>query len=489
MAPPSNAPPLVLGAGPAGLAAGLALARRGRAPVILERADQVGGICRTVSFKGYRFDLGGHRFFTKFDEVQALWEEVLGEDFLVRPRQSRILYQGGLFEYPLDARNVMENLGIRESVRCVASYARARLRPRGEERTFEDWVSNRFGDRLFEIFFRTYTEKVWGVPCERIGAEWAAQRIKNLELSTAARDALRRSLGGRRSGRAGDGAVVTSLIEEFFYPRLGPGQMYEAMAERAREAGAEVHLERNVVGLEHADGRVTAARVRGPDGEITRIPASEVLSSIPLTVLVQILDPALPPEVISAARSLTYRHLLTVDLIVDRADLFPDTWIYVHDPALQVGRIQNFGNWSPHMVPVPGTSALGMEYFCSDDDALWKMSTPELVALATRELERTGLLQGARVTDGTVFRVPRAYPVYLDGYAEHLRVVEEAVRGFDNLHAMGRYGMFKYNNSDHSILTALLTVENICEGAANDVWSVNTDTEYHEVRSVPAPRA
>ena len=213
-----------------------------------------------------------------------------------------------------------------------------------------------------------------------------------------------------------------------------------------------------------------------------------VLSSIPLTVLAQILTPALPEPVLKAARSLTYRHLLTVDLIVDRADLFPDTWVYVHDPSLQVGRIQNFGNWSPHMVPKAGTSALGLEYFCSDDDALWKMSTEELVALATREVERTGLLQGARVVDGTVFRVPRAYPVYLDGYAEHLAVVEEAIQGFENLHAMGRYGMFKYNNSDHSILTALLTVENILDGAANDVWSVNTDTEYHEVRRVPAPR-
>ncbi len=441
-----------------------------------------------MEYKGYRFDLGGHRFFTKFDEVQALWEEVLGEEFLVRSRTSRILYRDGLFDYPLDARNVLENLGIRESARCMASYAKARLRPRGNETTFEEWVSNRFGDRLFRIFFKTYTEKVWGVPCERIGADWAAQRIKNLELSTAAKDALKRAVGGRRSGRAGDGAVVTSLIEEFHYPRFGPGQMYEAMAERADEAGADVRLEHTVVGLEHDGRRIHTARVRRSDGTELRLPATEVLSSIPLTVLAQILDPALPDEVIAAARSLTYRHLLTVDLIVDRAGLFDDTWIYVHDPQLKVGRIQNFGNWSPHMVPVPGTSALGLEYFCGDGDALWTASDEELVALATEEVERTGLLQGAKVTDGTVFRVPRAYPVYLEGYAEHLRVVEEAVQAFENLHAMGRYGMFKYNNSDHSILTALLTVENICEGAANDVWAVNTDTEYHEVRQVPAKR-
>jgi len=469
--------PVVLGAGPAGLAAGLSLARRGLQPVVLERSSQVGGICRTVEFQGYRFDLGGHRFFTKFDEVQALWEDVLGEEFLVRPRLSRILYQGKLFDYPLNAGNVLRNLGLRESARCGLSYARARLRPRGDERTFEEWVSNRFGNRLFDMFFRSYTEKVWGVPTHRIGAEWAAQRIKNLELSTAALDALRRSLG-----RPASGDVVTSLIEQFHYPRLGPGQMFDAMADRAVEAGADLRVENEVIGLIHEDHRVTGVRVRDGSGAESVIPCDAALSSIPLTVLVQILSPAAPDEVLEAARSLTYRHLLTVDLIIDRADLFDDTWIYVHDPSLKVGRIQNFGNWSPYMVPVPGTSALGLEYFCSDDDALWQMSTEELVAFATEEIARTDLLKGARVTAGTAFRVPRAYPVYLDGYAAKLSVIEGYVRSLVNVSPMGRYGLFKYNNRDHSILPALLTVENLCDGAGHDVWAVNTDTEYHEVR-------
>ena len=438
---------------------------------MLERSEHVGGICRTVDYRGYLMDIGGHRFFTRFDEVQSLWEEVLGDELLRRPRLSRILYDGKLYDYPLNARNALRNLGPVEATRCMLSYVRARARPRGKEVSFEEWVSNRFGDRLFDIFFRTYTEKVWGIPTSQIGAEWAAQRIKNLDLATAVKRALR--LGGDE--------LVTSLIEEFWYPRLGPGQMYDVMAEQAVERGALLQKEHTVVGLRHREGRLTHVVAESPAGPV-EYEADQVLSSIPLTVLVRCMDPPAPPEVLRSAAALRFRHLLVVFLIVDQADLFDDNWVYIHDRSLKLGRLQNFRNWSPDMVPDPTTTCLGLEYFCSDGDPLWTMSDEALQRLGRRELARTGLLpDSARVIDGSHIRVPRAYPVYERGYEEHLERVVGWVRGFENLHPMGRYGMFKYNNSDHSILTALLTVENL-HGASHDVWAVNTDSDYHEIR-------
>lgn len=470
---------LILGAGPAGLAAAYTLAGQGNEATILEKTDRVGGICRTVSHEGNIFDLGGHRFFTKFDEVQALWEEVLGDELLLRPRMSRIYYRGAFFDYPLRASNALRGLGPLEAVRCMASYGRERLRPRGEEHNFEDWVSSRFGHRLFDIFFRTYTEKVWGIPTSEIGAEWAAQRIKNLELSTAVKDALLRPIITR--GRSSDGRVVTSLIEEFHYPRLGPGQMYDVMAEKTVALGGNLLMEHKATRLECEGKRIRRVWADTSDGKQVKFDVDEVLSSMPLTLLVQALEPAAPPEVIESAKSLQFRNLLTVDLLVDQPDLFPDTWIYIHEPGLEVGRIQNFKNWSPDMVQDPSTTSLGLEYFCWDTDEIWNASDEDLVALATRELRETGLLDRGRVIWGVVQRVPKAYPVYRIGYETHLQRVTEYIRSFENLQAMGRYGMFKYNNADHSILTALLCVENI-QGASHDVWSVNTDTEYQEIR-------
>lgn len=472
---------VILGAGPAGLAAAYALCKRGERPIVLEKSGEVGGICRTVNYKGYIFDIGGHRFFTKFDEVQALWEEVLGNELVVRPRLSRIYYNGDFYDYPLRAANALRNLGPVESARCMLSYARASARPRGGEDNFEEWVSNRFGDRLFNIFFKSYTEKVWGIPTAEIGAEWAAQRIKNLELSTAVKDAVLRPLRGALRPR-GKQELVTSLIEQFHYPLRGPGQMYDRMRDRVLEMGGQILLHHGAERVEHTEGRVHAVVARGPQGEL-RLEADVVMSSMPLTLLVRALHPRPPEDVWASAHALTYRNLLTVDLLVDRTGLFPDNWIYIHDPRLRVGRIQNFGNWSSLMVPNPGTSALGMEYFCSDDDDIWRMSEAELLELGARELKATGLLDrsGAKILDGTTIRVPRAYPVYKRGYKEHLDRITAHVRGFQNLMPMGRYGMFKYNNSDHSILTALLSVENLF-GAQHDVWEVNTDSDYHEIR-------
>ena len=467
---------LIVGAGPAGLAAALELTKRGLKPVILEKSDGVGGICRTHSYKGYLVDLGGHRFFTKFDEVQELWEEVMGDELLLRPRLSRIFYRGRFFDYPLKAGNALRSLGLLESARCMASFARARARTGRPEENFEQWVSNRFGRRLFQIFFKTYTEKVWGIPTHEIGAEWASQRIKNLDLG----EAVKQALPGPLRGLLGEEQHVTSLIEEFWYPRRGPGQMYERMAELVQERGATLLMHTAAKRFEVEDGRIVRVVAEGPQGEQVFEP-DQVLSSMPLTLLVKGLHPQVDPATLRSADSLSYRHLITIDLVVDRAELFPDNWIYVHEPALQLGRIQNFKNWSPHMVPDPNTTCLGLEYFCGDEDEIWKMSTQELVELGTREMEATGLMEGGRVIDGTAFKVPRAYPVYKRGYEEHLDRLQAAVDGISNLNVMGRYGMFKYNNSDHSILTALLAVENIF-GAEHELWAVNTDTAYHEVR-------
>jgi protoporphyrinogen oxidase len=471
---------VILGAGPAGLAAAHDLAKRGAAPVVLEKANCVGGICRTICYKGYYFDMGGHRFFTKYPEVQALWEEILGDAFLLRPRMSRIYYGGKFYDYPLKASNALRNLGLRESTRCMASYAKARLRDRGDESSFEEWVSNRFGDRLFDIFFRSYTEKVWGIPTSQIGADWAAQRIKNMELSTAVMDAIGRPIK-QLLGRDGSGEVVSSLIEQFHYPPYGPGQMFDAMASAVEDHGGEVRLQSEVIQVLTKGSKITGVRVRSEDGEVKLVKGAHYLSSMPLTLLIRAMSPAAPDEVLAAAKALTFRNLLTVNLIVDAPDLFPDNWIYVHEPQLQLGRIQNYKNWSPQMVPDPSMTSLGLEYFCSDDEPLWQMSTEELLALGREEIAKTGLLGGARIVDGTVYKVPKAYPVYKQGYEQHLETIVSFVRSFENLHPMGRYGMFKYNNSDHSIMTALLTVENIF-GASHDVWSVNTETAYHEIR-------
>jgi len=404
-----------------------------------------------------------------------LWEDILGDDLLLRPRLSRIYYEGKFYDYPLRATNALRNLGLRESARCLLSYGRARLRGRGDEENFEEWVSNRFGYRLFDIFFRSYTEKVWGIPTHEIGADWAAQRIKNMELSTAIIGALRRPLG-RMVGEKND---VASLIEEFHYPRRGPGMMYDAMADRIQTQGGEIRRHTKVIGLTVNDGAVTGVTVESSDGAHT-LEADHVMSSIPLTTLVKGMNP--PPKVAAAVNALSYRNLLTVNLIVDAPELFPDNWIYVHEPALQLGRIQNYKNWSPEMVPDSTKTSLGLEYFCSNDEAIWSMNDDELIAMATAELHQTGLIGSAKVIDGCVVRAPRAYPVYSRGYDEHLAELVGFVGRYRNLHPMGRYGMFKYNNSDHSILTALLSVENIL-GAEHRVWDVNTETAYHEIRS------
>ena len=461
----SPEPYAVLGAGPAGLTAGYVLARATRPVVVFEADQQVGGLARTVERDRYRFDLGGHRFFTKSTEVQRLWEEVLGDELLVRDRLSRIFWRGRFIDYPLRLTDVVRKIGPVELARCSASYALAQAR-RGRHRheTFEEWVCDRFGRRLFELFFKSYTEKVWGVPTSEIRAEWAAQRIRTLSFARVVRATLLR-----------DGAEVHSLIDRFHYPRLGPGQMWEAMAAEIVAAGGELRMGARVERIELRDGRVSAVCAAGQ-----RVAVGHAISSLPLRDIVELVDPPAPAAVRAAARGLRYRDFITVALVVRGEDLFPDNWIYVHDPDVLVGRIQNFRAWSEAMVPDADHTCVGMEYFCFEGDELWRASDDELVARATRELQEIGLAGADRVQGGHVVRVPKAYPIYDGDYEQRVRTVRGWLDGIANLQQMGRNGLHRYNNSDHSMLTALRAVENACTGTEHDLWSVNCDDAYHE---------
>ena len=464
-------PHVVIGAGPAGLTAAWILVRHRLETVVLEKDALVGGIARTVEYKGFRFDIGGHRFFTKVRFVQQLWRHMLGSELLRRPRLSRIFYGGKFFDYPLTPMNALMGLGPINALKVLLSYVWARVHPIRPERTFEDWVSNRFGRRLYTIFFKTYTEKVWGIPCSRIGAQWAAQRIKGLSLVKAIVNML---LPARRSGRR----QITTLIHEFEYPRLGPGMMWEAFHADVTARGGRVELGTSVRAIEHEGGRITAVQYER-DGKRRRLPVAHVIATMPLRELVHSLQPAAPPEVLAAAERLHYRDFITVALIIDAPSLFPDNWIYVHDPRVKLGRIQNFKNWSPDMVPDQSKTCLGLEYFCFEGDGLWNMADADLIRLGTREVKEIGLLGGANVVDGTVVRMPKAYPVYDEGFEAALDVVRRHLLTFSNLQVAGRNGLHKYNNQDHSMVTAVLAAQNVL-GAHHDVWAINADDEYHE---------
>jgi protoporphyrinogen oxidase len=463
---------VVIGAGPAGLTAAHELLRHGVRPIVLEQGDDVGGLARTAQYRGFHFDLGGHRFFTKVAEVQALWRELLGEDLLRRPRLSRIYYRGKFFHYPLRPLNALLGLGGWQGIRVVLSYLKWQVRPHPREDTFEEWVTNRFGRRLFLHFFQAYTEKVWGVPCSELRAEWAAQRIKDLSLRSALTSMIVRP---RRT--------ITTLIEEFDYPRLGPGMMWRTLAGRIAAEGGEVRLDSPVTAVNRSGRTVTGVTVSS-NGTETVVPADVVVSTMPVTALVRRLDPPAPPAVLAAAGQLRYRDFLMVCLIVRRAHIFPDNWIYVHDPEVQVGRIQNFKNWSPEMVPDPSRTSLGLEYFCNEGDALWRSSREDLVALGARELARIGLVREDEVEDGCVARVRHAYPIYDTDYAVHLDVVRRFVDDLEHLRTAGRNGLHRYNNQDHAMLTGMLAARSLVAGEQHDLWSVNTDQEYlEEVRA------
>jgi protoporphyrinogen oxidase len=463
-------PTLILGAGPAGLTAGYLLAKQGLPVIVFEAEDQVGGIAKTEVREGpggkYRFDLGGHRFFTKVPEVDELWHEIMREEFLKRPRMSRIYWRKKFLDYPLRGPDVINKLGPIELTRCMLSYAWAKVRPRGREDTFEQWVINRFGKRLFDNFFRSYTEKLWGVPVSEIRADWAAQRIKGLSFFSAAKAAF--------FGNKGD--EIKSLISEFHYPRYGPGQMWETMTDDIQKLGGRVLMSTPVKRLEVQDGRVT--KLITSDGQEWE--SNYVISSLPLRNVAGMVSPAPSPEVRSAARGIRYRDFITVSLVLDGEDLFPDNWIYIHEPDVDVGRIQNFRSWSPWMVPDPSKACIGMEYFCFAGDELWEMADEDLVQKAMRELETLGLARREALEFGFATRVPKAYPMYDMDYAERIGTIKDWLNGIDNLQQVGRNGLHRYNNSDHSMLTSMRAVDNLVKGTEHDIWAVNAESVYHE---------
>jgi protoporphyrinogen oxidase len=466
-----------MGAGPAGLTAAYELLKRDMPVTVLERdPKQVGGLARTVEHKGYRFDIGGHRFFSKNDEVEELWTEILGSEMLNRGRLSRIYYRGRFFAYPIQAANALWNLGPVEAVLCLTSYAYARLRPIRNPKTLEGWVRNQFGWRLFNIFFKTYTEKVWGISTKELSADWAAQRIKSLDLWLVIRSAL---LPRRQPRERGE--IVTTLIDKFRYPRLGPGQVWERVAVISASKGHPVRLGEAVTSVRHRDGAVTSVVTTNADGRSETHAGSDFISSIPIRELITRLDPPAPEKVRDAANRLGYRDFISIALMIDRADVFPDNWIYIHDPGVKVGRIQNFKNWSPDMVPDSSKTCLGLEYFCFEGDGLWTMQDGELIDLAKRELGHLGICAPSEVFDGVVVRQQKAYPVYDDSYQANVAVVREYLAAsLPNLHLAGRNGMHKYNNQDHSMMTALLVARQIAAGSLLDPWKVNADAVYHE---------
>jgi protoporphyrinogen oxidase len=459
---------VIIGGGPAGLTAAYVLAKEGVRSTVLEADSIVGGLARTEEYKGYLFDIGGHRFFTKVSLVDHLWREVLGDDFITRPRLSRIFYNSKFFQYPLEPMNALFGLGIIETFRCVVSYAWAKLFPAKVEDNFEDWVSNRFGKRLYNIFFKSYTEKVWGIPCREIKAEWAAQRIKGLSLTSVIMNAL-----WPKKKQPKD-RVIKTLINEFEYPRRGPGMMWTKAAQLVEAKGSEIFLNTPVTRIRWEPGRVTAVEAGGKT-----YAGDQFISSMPIRHLIEALDPAPPAELRRAADDFHYRDFLTVCIICKGANLFPDNWIYIHDPKVKVGRIQNYSNWSPEMVPDPATSCLGLEYFCFEGDNLWEMKDEALIRQAGDELVYLGLIDRSAILDGTVLRMPKAYPVYDATYQRGIAGIREFLESVPNLQLVGRNGMHRYNNQDHSMLTAVLAARNIC-GAHYDLWRVNADTEYSE---------
>ncbi len=468
----------IIGAGPAGLTAAYLLSKHGVSVNVLEADPQyVGGISRTARYKGFHFDIGGHRFFSKSKEVEDFWTEILPNDMLDRPRSSRIFYNGKFFAYPLKGGEALFKLGVFEATRCVLSYMKARAFPVKKPRNFEEWVTNQFGSRLFGIFFRTYTEKVWGMSCKEISADWAAQRIKGLSLSTAILNAVWKPKPKNK------GAVIKTLIDTFRYPRLGPGLLWEACAEKIKAQGGTIEMGRKVTGLRYdSDAKKWHVTHTAADGSTSTDTAEHVISSAPMKQLVNSITPTPSAAAIDAANKLKYRDFLTVALVVKDKDQFNDNWIYIHDPGVKVGRVQNFKSWSPFLVPDPSLNCYGLEYFCFEGDGLWNSTDDDLIALAKTELAKIGLAKPEDVVDGCVVRQPKAYPVYDDDYATHVKTIrDELAAKYPNLHLVGRNGMHKYNNQDHAMMTAMLCVENIRAGKqVFDLWEVNQDAEYHE---------
>ena len=458
-------PIAVIGAGPAGLAAAHRLIQLGQQPLLIEKEDKPGGLSRTEFYKSYLFDIGGHRFFTKLPSIQALWQGMLGQDFIEVSRKSRIFYQHRFYDYPLNMMNTLTNLGIRESTLILGSYLKSQLKPYPREDTFEQWIVNRFGQRLYRAFFKTYTEKVWGMPCSQIISKWAAQRIRGLSLSRAVMHAL---MGGQQS---------KTLIDRFQYPRKGPAMMWQRFVEAIGDGNGKVLLNARLSKVCHESGRLT--HIMYEKDTIQRVKTSHVISTLPISRLVSMMDPQPPEDIQGAAARLSYRSFVIVMLIIDQKELFPDQWIYIHNPEVRVGRIQNFKNWSKEMVPDPGKTSIGMEYFCNQGDAFWCLPDDQLTGVASSELAKLALAKPGDIIDSYVVRQPDAYPVYDQRYEKNLRILRAYVDTFDNLQTIGRNGMHRYNNMDHSMQSGILAAENAL-GAGHDLWEINEEDVYLE---------
>jgi protoporphyrinogen oxidase len=471
MPPESSASVHILGAGPAGLAAAYTLTQKQQKITIIERDRRVGGLAKSINYQGFILDYGPHRFFTKLRPVLALWDEVLGAEQVTIDRLTRIYYRQKYFRYPIRSREVMVSLGLLETLRILWSYCYAKFFRHHEPKNFAEWVSAKFGQRLFQIFFEGYTEKLWGIKCTQISTEWASQRIKGLSLSGAIRKAL-----------LGSGGDAKNMIDQFQFPRLGSGQLYDRMVANLHDHGQSVLLSHEVIKLHHNGAKITYLVTRDIETKVeTEFACDRVISSIPITILLQQLEPAPPPEVIAAARSLIFRNTILVYLFIDQPDLFPDNWLYINDPNVLVGRVTNFANWSPDMLPPqPTQTPICCEYWCNFSDPIWQESEASLLDRAEQELRQIKLIKNCQISDGFVIRLPRSYPVYTGNYKEALAIIQTYLSQFANLQLIGRYGAFKYNNQDHSLLMGILAAENVIDPHKHDLWSVNSDSEYQE---------
>ena len=461
----------IIGAGPAGLTAAYILAKAGLQVTVLEKDEKyVGGISRTESYKGFYFDIGGHRFFSKSKEVEDFWTEILGDDLIQRPRKSRIFYGRKFYSYPLKAFEALFNLGIINSGLCMISYAKAKLFPIKQPKNFEDWVTNQFGNKLYSIFFKTYTEKVWGMDCKDISADWAAQRIKGLSLGKAIYNAL------FSKNISNNGEVIKTLIDTFRYPKFGPGMMWERCADKISALGGFINMGSNIITVHYMENKWKIKEANGIEQEFDYL-----ISTMPIRELFNVVKMPFSPKSIAAAGQLKYRDFLTVVLMLEDENKFDDNWIYIHDASVKVGRVQNFKSWSPYMVPDANYACYGLEYFCFEGDGLWTMSNEDLIALAKKEMGYLGLINAEKVFDGYVVRQPKAYPVYDENYQQHIDDIKEGLSILPNFYVSGRNGMHKYNNQDHSMMTAMLAAKNILANQnLFDLWNVNEDAEYHE---------
>lgn len=465
---------VIMGAGPAGLTAGYQLKKNAVDCTLIDKGSQVGGISKTEDYKGYKFDTGGHRFFTKFDEVNNLWHEVLGEDFRKTPRLSRIYCKGKFFDYPLKPINAIINIGFVDAVRIVSSYFWIKIFPYKEEKTLEQWVSNRFGKWFYRIFLKAYPEKVWGSPCSEIESEFGAQRIQGVTLMAAVKNAIFKPKGNK----------IKSLIDEFDYPKYGAGMMYTEMKDKIEEMGGKVLIKSKVTKVNHKNNVIKSVEYVDEKG-ITHVEeGTDFISSIPITELINILSPKADKEVIEAASNLRYRSIVTVNLIINKKEIFPDNWIYIYPAEIKHGRVEDFKNWSADMVPDQNKSSLSLEFFCNEDDEIWNTPDEELFKLGAKEAEMLNFCKRSEIEDYIVLRIPKAYPVYRNNYKDYLNVIEKYLRKFKNLQLIGRYGLFKYNNMDHSVLTGMYSAENIEKGDYKlDTWNVNTEKEYLEEKN------